>query len=125
VNTAGRHHVDSDSDDSKDSGQIMKKGKAGSNDHGSLKTNALQAGKKYAICNLLWLDPAAIWHIAYITKASSEMELLLDGPDDLKEQAQDILRSLPVPLHPHIDTRWFKEQVHRICNISYLFIFLG
>ena len=56
----GHRSVDSDSDNSEDDEHITKKGKKGTDDHGALKSDALQAGKKYAVCNALWVDPAAI-----------------------------------------------------------------
>ena len=107
-----------DSDDTDDGELVTKKGKTNSDDHGALKSDALQAGKKYAICNVLWLDPGVIRQVGYIAKEGSEAELS-DGAEDLKKRAQDILSSLPAPLRPHVGTRWFRERVRSIHSIFY------
>jgi hypothetical protein len=109
--------MQSDSDSSGDNEAVTKKGKRGNDDHGALKTDALQAGKRYAVCDELWIDPAAIRHIVYVSKSGSDTELLSDGPEEVKEQAKSILKSLPAALRPHIGTRWFRERVRATNNM--------
>jgi hypothetical protein len=113
------HHATNPDSDTDDGEHVTKKGKTSSDDHGALKSDALQAGKKYAVCNLLWLDPGVIRHVKHIAMEGSDMELS-DEPEDLKEQAQNILKTLPAPLRPHVGTKWFRERVRSIHNIVYL-----
>jgi hypothetical protein len=110
--------VQSGSDGSEDEDHISKKGKRGNDDHGALKTDALQAGKRYAVCNMLWIDPASIRYLASISKNSSETESLSDGPEEVNKEAQSIMKSLPAPLHRYVSTKWFRERVRSKTNLS-------
>jgi hypothetical protein len=110
--------VQSGSDGSEDEDHISKKGKRGNDDYGALKTDALQAGKRYAVCDLLWIDPVSIQYLGSISKTSSETESLSDGLEDVNKEAQSILKSLPAPLRPHVGTKWFRERVRSKTNLS-------
>jgi hypothetical protein len=105
------------SDDSDESEPIAKKMKTSDNDPDGLRTDALHAGKRFAVCNNLWVDPAAITHIASLTDSDAA-----DPSEEsigLREQAEAILRSLPPSLHPYVGTKWFRKRVSTSHTIRY------
>ena len=106
-------HLDSD-----ESETIMKKRKTSNDDFGGLRTDALQAGKRFAVCNNLWVDPTVVSHLVTLTDSGTDAEPASDEPTELREQAEAIFRSLPTSLRPHVGTRWFRKRV----SVSYCLI---
>ena len=110
-----RNQADKSSDD-EDAETITKKKKTNVGDIGGLKTDALQAGKWFAVCNSLWVDPASIKHISTLVNPADPAS---DEPDELWEQAEAIFKSLPGSLHPHVGTKWFRECAGIQCYLKY------
>lgn len=106
--------------DGTDNPRSAKKAKSSSQsaDIKQLRKDALQAGKRYAVCNSLWMNPGAIRYLALLKGDNADDELEEPGdPDEsdedneMKEQAQGIYHSLPAHLRPHVEKPWFKERV--------------
>jgi hypothetical protein len=88
-----------------------------SNGTSALRKDALQAGKRFAVCDILWPDPAAIRYVA-IHNQGSESEpheaTESDEDEEVKVQAARIFRSLPANLRPYVKEAWFRERVSHL-----------
>lgn len=111
----------------REDGGPSKKVKRSSTDQGSVKTDALRAGKRLAICDLLWIEPMALSYVAVQggNEAADELAELEDDEENEEElerartQAQLIYEKLPVQLRDHVGTRWFQQRVS-ISSYCYL-----
>ena len=91
------------------------------NDRGGIREDTLRTGKKFTVCDRLWLQPLSLPMLHVIANshnnndAEMAMEELIDIPQDElakpKEEAELIFTSIPEHLHPHIDKDWFREHV--------------
>ena len=100
----------SDSDDT--NGEIIKKKtKSRNDDTGALQTDALQAGKRFAVCDRLWVPPGAIQYLPLIANPPNED----DEPESADEQQTDvahaIFNSLAAPLRSYVGAKWFRTRV--------------
>jgi hypothetical protein len=102
-----------DGDDSDDE-IIKKKTKSKNDDTGALQTDALQAGKRFAVCDRLWVSPGAIQYLPLVANPSSED----DEPESVDEQQMDVARaifnSLAVPLRNYVGAKWFRARVSNL-----------
>jgi hypothetical protein len=107
------HHPHSDNDDNSDEEEhITKKTKHDKSDDGALRTQALHAGKRYTVCNSLWINPAVLGYLALLSKADSGSNSEPDEDSiELKELATAIYGTLPGPLRPHVGSQWFSARV--------------
>ena len=96
-----------------------KKLKHDSRDLGSIRTDALWAGKQLAICDLLWIEPMAMSYLAVQEndKVPNELAELKGDHENLeelekaKQQAQLMYKKLLAHLWEHVSTDWFQERV--------------
>lgn len=96
-----------------------KKLKHDSRDLGSIRTDALRAGKRLAICDLLWIEPMALSYLAVqendkVPDELAELEGDHENSEELekaKRQAQLMYEKLPAQLREHVSTDWFRERV--------------
>lgn len=87
----------------------------------ALAKDAMQAGKKFTVCNSLWTDPGAIRHLALLRNKESEDLGLTESDDDegqIKEQAQMIYQSLPTHLRTYVKEAWFRTRVSYLFNVT-------
>lgn len=76
--------------------------------------DALQAGKYFAVANMLWVSPGVL---RYLTLLQGDPEDLGGGEEDddddgaLREEAEQIYRALSAPLRPYVGEGWFRERV--------------
>lgn len=96
-----------------------KKLKHDSRDLGSIRTDALRAGKRLAICDLLWIEPMALSYLAVqendkVPNELAELEGDHENSEELekaKRQAQLMYEKLPAQLREYVSTDWFWERV--------------
>ena len=106
-----------------------KKLKHDSRDLGSIRTDALWAGKQLAICDLLWIEPMAMSYLAVQEndKVPNELAELKGDHENLeelekaKQQAQLMYKKLLAHLWEHVSTDWFQERV-RVFKIYYTWL---
>lgn len=87
-------------------------------DIGALKTDALQAGKKFTVCDKLWLKPGTLGYISLLADSREDEDLSnVDDDDDddesaeAKAEAEVLFKALPAQLRPYVGTGWFRERV--------------
>lgn len=81
----------------------------------------MRAGKKFAVCDRLWLQPLSLPMLHVLAKAPNDdepettMEDFSDIPQDElikpKEEAELIFASIPEHLRPYVGETWFRERV--------------
>lgn len=107
-------HDREDSSDSDDGEIISKKTKRRNDDTGALQMDTLQAGKRFAVCDKLWVPPGAIQYLPLIANPPSED----DEPELADEQQMDVARaifnSLAVPLRSYVGAKWFRTRVSNL-----------
>jgi len=103
----------SDSNDSDDE-IIKKKTKSRDDNTGALQMDALQAGKRFVVCDKLWVSPGAIQYLPLVANPHSED----DEPESADEQQMDvahaIFNSLAVPLRSYVGAKWFRARVSNL-----------
>lgn len=84
----------------------------------ALVKDAMQAGKKFTVCHLLWMNPGAFRYLAHLSDRKSED--LTESDDDLdettKDQAQLIYHSSSAHLRPYMKTSWFRTRVRHLLS---------
>jgi hypothetical protein len=118
---ANATHRSAPDDSSDEEEHITKKKRTNKEDNGALKTQALHAGKRYAVCNSLWISPAVLGYLALQAKSDSGSDTESESEDsaELKEQAAAIYNAIVPPLRPHVGSRWFSKRVYNIIIISF------
>ena len=123
----GRASADDSDDESTGDEHLTKKKKSSKHDSGALKTDALQAGKRFAVCNMLWIPPGAIQHLPLIADPPSDDEALDSADEQQMKASRIIFESLSAPLRPCVSTKWFRNRVSNIyimhCLLTCLSIF--
>lgn len=79
----------------------------------------MRAGKRLAICDLLWIEPMALSYLAVqendkVPDELAELEGDHENSEELekaKRQAQLMYEKLPAQLREHVSTDWFRERV--------------
>jgi hypothetical protein len=84
----------------------------------ALVKDAMQAGKKFTVCNLLWTTPGAIRYLVHLSNHKSEdlTESDDDSDETTKDQAQLIYHSLSAHLRPYVKTSWFRTRVRHLLS---------
>jgi hypothetical protein len=103
--------VDSSESENDSDENIAKKVKSSKDDTGALQTDALQAGKRFAVCNMLWIPPGAIQYLPLIAHPSGDDEEPESEDEQTVEAAQAIYNSLANPLRRYVGIKWFRTRV--------------
>lgn len=73
--------------------------------------DALQAGKKFAICVVLWMNPETLHYVNLLCEDTEATFLTDDVNQDAMDEAREIVNLLPVSLKLYTRKRWFRERV--------------
>ena len=103
---------DSSASDIQGPSKKQKKGNHKSDDD-TLRKDALQAGKAFAVLHALWTDPGTINYVALFRKNGSEDDLSdeSDSDEEVRAKAKQIYDMLPAQLRMHVRKPWFKERI--------------
>ena len=64
----------------------------------AIQIDALQAGKRFAVCNMLWIPPGAIQHLPLLADPPSDDEALEFADNQQIKASRITFESLSAPL---------------------------